>query len=126
MSVNVTYSTSFINLMKSLSVKELKLVGDFVTMLQTSGFSKLPGRNKPSTGVSLRHVNRVKLIQYAITNELWHYHIGHSQYDQSKSFGDWTSSHVVHYQNVQTSNNARFVHYGSHPPMRLPNPSTLI
>lgn len=126
MPVNVTYSNSFINLMKSLPAEELKLIGDFIAMLKTSGFSKLPGRNKPSTGVSVRHVNRLRLIQYAINNELWHYHVGHSIYDQRKSFGDWTSSHVVHYQNFQSANNARFVHYGSHPPMKLPSPATLI
>ncbi|MGY4565138.1 hypothetical protein [Erwinia sp. TECH1] len=124
MPVSVTYSQSFINLMQSLSTEELRLIGDFVTLVKTSGYSCLPGRNKPSTGVSERHYDRLRLIQYAIDKNLWHYHVGFIKYDQNKLFGDWTSSHVVHYQN--TNNTARFVHYDSHPPMRLPRESTLI
>lgn len=125
MTVSVSYSKSFIQLMKSLSVAELTLIGDFITMLQSNGFSSLPGRNKPSTGVSVNHHDRLRLIQYAIKNSLWHYHIGHVSYNQNKKFGDWTSSHVVHYQNQQATTSVRFVHYGSHPPMKLPPPSTL-
>jgi len=124
MPVSVTYSQSFISLMKTLSIEELKLIGDFVTLLKTTGYSSLPGRNKPSTEVSENHANRIKLIQYAIEKELWHYHVGHVKYNQSKPFGDWTSSYVVHYQNGK--NNARFVHYDSHPPMLLPQKSSLI
>ncbi|QNK30681.1 hypothetical protein HF675_13585 [Serratia sp. JUb9] len=126
MPISVTYSKSFISLMQNLSKEEVKLIGDFITMLKTSGFSALPGRNKPSTGVSKKHRGRVKLIQYAIANHLWHYHIGHVQYDQSKPFGDWTSSHVVHYQNEMQANSIRFVHYDSHPPMKMPDQKTLV
>ena len=125
MPVSVTYSQSFIRLMKTLSTEELKLIGDFVTLLKTTGYSSLPGRNKPSTEVSKNHAHRIKLIQYAIDKDLWHYHVGHVKYNQSKPFGDWTSSHVIHYQNGENSN-ARFVHYASHPPMRLPHKSSLI
>lgn len=123
MSVRVTYSQSFLKLMQSLSTSELKLIGDFITLLRTTGFSSLPGRNKPSTGISENHVNRHKLVQFAIREKLWHYHIGYKSYNQNKPFGDWTSSHVVHYQNFGDS--ARVVHYDSHPPMRLPEKSTL-
>lgn len=124
MAVSVTYSQAFIRLMQSLSNPELKLIGDFVTLLQATGFSSLPGRNKPSTGVSKNHVRRTDLIQFAIREKLWHYHIGYERYDQNKPFGDWTSSHVVHYQKQDTI--ARFVHYDSHPPMRLPGKETLV
>ncbi|WP_208952053.1 hypothetical protein [Rahnella sp. ChDrAdgB13] len=124
MAVKVSYSQSFIELMKSLSTQELKIIGDFITMLKASGFTSLPGRNKPSTGVSENHARRLQLIQYAIENNLWHYHVGHKVYDQKKPFGDWTSSHVVHYQN-ENSQSARFVHYDSHPPMKLPAANTL-
>lgn len=125
MSVSVKYSRSFLSLMTTLSTSELKLIGDFIIMLSSTGYASLPGRNKPSTGVSKFHVKRLTLIQFAIDNNLWHYHIGHSNYDQTKPFGDWTSSHVVHYQN-EPGNIARFVHYASHPPMKLPPQSSLI
>lgn len=123
MPVQVTYSRSFISLMQALSNPELKLIGDFITLLKTTGYSSLPGRNKPSTGVSKNHVNRIQLVQFAIREKLWHYHVGYERYNQNRPFGDWTSSHVVHYQNMDET--ARFVHYDSHPPMRLPNKNTL-
>lgn len=125
MTVSVTYSQSFINLMLTLKKEEVKVVGDFVALLKSSGFSSLPGRNKSSAGVSLNHTRRLELIQYAIANRLWHYHVGHQSYNQNKPFGDWTSSHVVHYQNENTTS-ARFVHYSAHPPMKLPDKQTLI
>lgn len=123
MPISVTYSKSFINLMQNLSTEELKLIGDFVILLKSGGYASLPGRNKPSTGVSKNHVDRIRLIQFAIDNNLWHYHVGYASYSHKNPFGDWTSSHVVHYQN--TSNSARFVHYASHPPMRLPPKNSL-
>ncbi|MGP9420187.1 hypothetical protein ACT3RT_14490 [Ewingella sp. AOP9-I1-14] len=125
MAVGISYSKSFIELMKTLSQPELKLIGDFISILKSSGYDALPGRNKPSTGVSENHVRRLELIQYAIEKHLWHYHVGHKYYDQQKTFGDWTSSHIVHYQNVPNSG-ARFVHYDAHPPMKLPPKKTLI
>lgn len=42
MTVSVTYSQSFINLMLTLKKEEIKVVGDFVALLKSSGFSSLP------------------------------------------------------------------------------------
>ncbi|MEZ7296297.1 hypothetical protein [Enterobacter cloacae] len=123
MAVNVKYSQSFLSKMQTLNTNELVLIGNFITSLTQSGYIGLPGRNKPSTGVSRRHVNRIKLIQYALQNNLWHYHVGYAVYDKNRKFGDWTSQYVVHYQNNGTD--ARFVDYGSHPPFKLPKPHTL-
>lgn len=123
MRVKVTYSQKFILQMQSLKDEELILIGDFVSSIRQSGYDSLPGRNKPSTGVSKKHANRIKLIQYAIHNRLWHYHVGYALYDKSRKFGDWTSEYVVHYQ--KGGKEARFVDYGSHPPFRLPSAESL-
>lgn len=123
MAIKVMYSKSFLDEMKKLSDGELLLIGEFVSSLQKSGFEGLPGRNKPSTGVSKKHVNREKLIQYAIEKLLWHYHVGYAEYDKKRTFGDWTSEYVVHYQNKESE--VRFVSYGSHPPFKLPPFSSL-
>ncbi|MCC3749741.1 hypothetical protein LLQ46_23055 [Rouxiella badensis] len=125
MAVNISYSQSFLNLMLTLSKDEVIAVGKFVAILKAGGHNSLPGRNKPSTGVSKNHVRRLQLIQYAIANELWHYHVGYQNYNQKNPFGDWTSSHVVHYQHL-SSTSARFVHYSDHPPLKLPPKKTLI
>ncbi|EEH6937962.1 hypothetical protein GZ607_002562 [Salmonella enterica subsp. enterica serovar Pomona] len=124
MQVTVLYSKKFLNDIATLSDDELKLIGDFAVSLKSSGFDGLPGRNKPSTGVSKRHAQREKLIQYAIQNRLWHYHIGHVEYDKNRSFGDWTSEYVVQYQN-NNFKEARFVSYDPHPPFKLPPPESL-
>lgn len=124
MRFTVLYSKSFLTRMRSLSDDELKLIGDFVVSLNKSGFDGLPGRNKPSTGVSKRHAQREKLIQFAIQNRLWHYHIGHVEYDKNRVFGDWTSEYVVHYQNNKNKE-ARFVCYDAHPPFKLPPSESL-
>ncbi|AWQ18485.1 hypothetical protein C1N63_06395 [Pantoea ananatis] len=121
MQVTVLYSKSFLKEMESLSDVELKLIGDFTSSLNRTGFGDLPGRNKPSTGVSKNHAQREKLIQFAIKNRLWHYHIGHTEYDKSRIFGDWTSKYVIQYQNK--INEVRFISYDPHPPFKLP-PST--
>lgn len=123
MAVNVTYSQSFLSKMGTLQTNELVLIGNFILSLSQTGYTGLPGRNKPSTGVSKKHVNRIKLIQYAIHNRLWHYHVGYAVYDKSRNFGDWTSKYVVHYQNNGTD--ARFVDYDAHPPFKLPPQHTL-
>lgn len=125
MSISITYSQNFLNLVSSLSVAEQKLIGDFVTSIGASGFAGLPGRNKPSTGVSKKYHDRVALIQYAIAEKLWHYHVGHTSYDQTKNFGDWTSEFVVNYQK-KTQSSIHIVDYRSHPPFRLPPPSSLV
>lgn len=119
MAVSIEYSASFLSLLKTLPYNEKKLIGDFVTSLSQSGYEKLPGRNKQTTKVSKRCTNRVELIQFAIAHRLWHYHIGHREYDKSKRFGDWTSEFVVHYQRNH-GNCARLVHYDRHPPMKMP------
>lgn len=125
MAMNITYSKSFIVKAQSLSNAEKKLIGDFITSLKGSGFRGLPGRNKPSTGVSKNHVDRVKLIQYALLNGLCHYHIGHKSYNTTKPFGDWTSEFVVHYSNKNPAA-VKLVAYGGHPPFKLPRPNELI
>ncbi|EPV0699026.1 MULTISPECIES: hypothetical protein [Klebsiella] len=125
MTFNVSYSKYFLNKISTLTGDELMLIGIFIFQFSNNGFSALPGRNKASTGVSKKHVNRIKLIQYAIKNNLWHYHVGHIKYNQAKSFGDWTSEYVVHYQKLN-NNSIRLVSYSKHPPFIMPKPSTLI
>lgn len=123
--MKIYYSQSFLVKIKSLSLAEQRLIGDFVVSLQKSGFSGLPGRNKPSTGVSRNHINRIKLIQFAIANNLYHYHIGFESYNTSNKFGDWTSEYVVHYSN-NNNGSVKLVSYGGHPPFKLPKNHELI
>lgn len=124
MGVTVLFSQSFLSKMKTLSHDELVLIGNFTASLKKSGYSELPGRNKPSTDVSENHAQRERLIQYAINNRLWHYHVGHVQYNKRNSFGDWTSQYVIQYQKNQNID-ARFVSYDAHPPFKLPPGSAL-
>ncbi|MEQ4693444.1 hypothetical protein [Providencia manganoxydans] len=123
--MKIYYSQSFLVKIKSLTNTEQKLIGDFVTSLQKNGFTGLPGRNKASTGVSKNHANRIKLIQFAIANCLYHYHIGYKSYDTSKKFGDWTSEYVVHYTN-KDNDSIKLVAYGAHPPFKLPKNADLV
>lgn len=125
MAVSIEHSASFLSLLKKLSREEKKLIGEFVISLKNSGYEKLPGRNKRTTQVSKRCANRVKLIQFALEHRLWHYHVGHVDYDKQKRFGDWTSEYVVHYQK-NGDDTARFVHYDSHPPMKMPRKEHLV
>ncbi|SEK36603.1 hypothetical protein SAMN04487787_101629 [Kosakonia sacchari] len=124
MASNVSYSKNFLKLASHLSDEELFKIRHFVNAALGASSTQLPGRNKPSTHVSPRHFNRNKLIQYAIDNDLWHYHVGYTKYDTNKPYGDWTSSHILHYQNQQPD--LKLVHYDSHPPFRLPLKAFLI
>lgn len=125
MSFNVEYSQNFLDKAKKISDEELQLIGNFIAGFKKTGFDVLPGRNKPSTGVSRNYVGRVKLIQFALRHKLWHYHIGFRFFDKNKEFGDWTSEYVVHYQKISSAS-IRLVAYDSHPPFRMPKPETLI
>lgn len=126
MNFKVSQSAHFLKLLSTLSDDEIELIGNFQVHLMSQGFEGLPGRNKPSTGVSKNHVNRIKLIQYAIANNLHHYHVGHTQYDRNKEFGDWTSEYVIHYQNhASKTQTINLVDYAAHPPFKLPSPNTL-
>lgn len=125
MTFTVSYSNHFLNKISSISDAELTLIGNFTSHFIKNGFSALPGRNKPSTGVSEKYYGRIKLIQYALTNKLWHYHVGHIKYNQAKAFGDWTSEYVVHYQKLNNKS-IRLISYSKHPPFIMPKPSTLI
>lgn len=124
MGVTVLFSQSFLSRMKDLSHDELVLIGNFTSSLKSSGYSGLPGRNKPSTGVSKNYADRERLVQYAIKNRLWHYHVGHVEYNKQKTFGDWTSEYVIQYQKNKNID-ARFVSYDAHPPFRLAPNSAL-
>lgn len=121
---NVSYSKNFLRLVAVLSDEELYKIRVFLSAVTNKRIFELPGRNKPSLGVSHRHANRSRLIQYATENHLWHYHTGHVNYRKTNSFGDWTSSHVLHYQNLKAE--IKLVHYDSHPPFILPVKSLLL
>lgn len=125
MPFNIEYSIDFINKIKLVSDEELHLIGNFIASFKEAGFEVLPGRNKPSTGVSKNYIGRVQLIQYALKNKLWHYHVGFQFYNKKKVYGDWTSEYVVHYQKI-SSKSIRLVAYDSHPPFRMPKHETLI
>lgn len=125
MVVDVEYSLFFLSKIKSLSNAEKKLIGNFVSSLRNNGFRGLPGKNKPSTGVSKKHVNRIKLIQFAIDNGLHHYHIGYESYlKENKEFGEWTSKYVVHYSKKETRK-IKLIDYSKHPPFKLPSSKSL-
>jgi len=124
MAFNVEYSNSFLNKIKQISDEELQLIGNFISAFHKSGFGGLPGRNKPSTGVSQNYIGRVKLIQFAIKHNLWHYHIGFKFYNKRKKFGYWTSEYIVHYQKLSPTS-IRLIAYDSHPPFRMPRKDSL-
>lgn len=126
MKYRFSQSEHFLSLISKLTDEEIELIGNFQVHFMQHGFAGLPGRNKPSTGVSKKHANRIKLIQYAIINKLHHYHIGYDMYDETNGFGDWTSKFVVHYQNFISENQTiNLIDYAPHPPFKLPKKQTL-
>lgn len=124
MNFKITYSINFLRVSAGLSDGEILKIKAFTEAAKGNYIANLPGRKKPSTSVSEAYAARDKLIQFAVDNDLWHYHIGHIEYNKRNRFGDWTSSHILHYQ--KNTEKVRLIHYAAHPPFIMPLKEYLI
>lgn len=94
-------------------------VANFLTHLETKGFSDLIGRNKKSNNPDTDDLNFLQKASFAVKHKLFHYHIGIPYYDQSIQ-GDLTSKYVIHYSFDIDIGYVDVICIDFHPPMELP------
>ncbi|MDO4440591.1 MAG: hypothetical protein Q4B81_00225 [Moraxella sp.] len=97
-------------------------IAEFIQHIKSFGFDGLKGRNKSSDNVPFDNPDWSKRVQYAQKHNLWHYHIGIPDYQESDK-GDHTSEYVLHY--IKGDDFIKIVDLSAHPPLHLPDASYL-
>ncbi len=93
---------------------------EFSTHVEQYGLEGLAGRNKFSDDVPTDDPNWKDKVAYAQEHNLWHYHIGIPNYEQS-SKGDLVSEYILHYIRNDEENWIKIVDMSAHPPFSLPS-----
>ena len=105
-------------------VESLYKIVQFITHLETEGFSGLKGRNKKSNNPNTNDSDFATKAKFAIKHKLFHYHIGIPEYQQSPH-GDLTSEYVIHYSFDEALGYVDVICIDYHPPLELPYESDL-
>lgn len=92
-------------------------IANFIFHVNNHGLTNLTGRNKSSADVPKDDPDWLAKVTYAISNKLWHYHIGIPQYNTSLK-GDQVSEYVLHY--IREANYIKIVRLDDHSPFALP------
>lgn len=103
-----SYSKSFMACMPHFTSDEKAKVADFIVTYQDHGlkdFSLYPGKISRTGSGDCTDEER----EFALSHNLWHYHIGIPNYVQSPSGKYMTSRDVLHFQWFQDENRIRLV-----------------
>lgn len=116
--LEVTFGQLFSQYYVNFPVADKKKIFAFAEHVRQHGFTGLKGRNKSSADVPRNNPNWLAKVQYARQHNLWHYHIGIPNYEESEK-GDMVSEYILHY--VKGENEIKIVDMSSHPPFVLPS-----
>ncbi len=121
--MNVTFGKLFNEQSKNYPLEDKRKLRLFIIHVKKHGFTGLKGRNKSSSDVPRNDPNWLAKVQYARQHNLWHYHIGIPNYEESEK-GDMVSEYILHY--VKGEQEIKIVDMSSHPPFVLPSEDYLV
>ncbi len=116
----VSYGEIFLKSFKHYPANDRAKIQEFIEHYECHGLQNLSGRIKKSSEVSNDDPLFASKVSFANENNLWHYHIGIPEYDDSKNSGDWTSEYLLHYQEISNFE-IKIVDFDTHPPFNLPS-----
>ncbi len=116
--LNVEYGRKIAGEMINFPNADLIKIKAFENHVKKYGLENLKGRNKSSSDVPRDAPNWLAKVQYARQHNLWHYHIGIPNYEESEK-GDMVSEYILHY--VKGEQEIKIVDMSSHPPFVLPS-----
>ncbi|MCL1128077.1 hypothetical protein [Shewanella surugensis] len=120
----VDYGRCFLENFKYFPEADKNKITEFIEHYEDHGLVGLPGRIKNSDNVDPNDPEFLSKVKYAQEHKLWHYHLGIPNYDESNSFGDWTSEYLLHYQSVSLYE-IKIVDFDYHPPFSFPESNYL-
>ncbi|UVM28782.1 hypothetical protein [Pseudomonas sp. B21-021] len=117
----VDLSIHFARIYLNVAANDAVYIDHFIDHVQVNGLENLKGRLKPSWDVPKDDPFWLKKVQFARHWDLWHYHLGMPDYDETNGHGDCTSQWVLHLRRHPDGNRTQIVDWDKHPPFALPD-----
>jgi hypothetical protein len=123
------------NKLKNFGLAEKRKIKRFMDEFSKSGFQAIDSytiqgykvRNKSSDDVNKNDADFIKIVKYALTHKLWHYHAGfynlNNEYPIDNGYklsdkNDLVSQWLIHYQKLSDTHLV-LVDIMPHPPLNL-------
>lgn len=116
----VDLSIHFAKIYVGVAANDSYFIDTFIDHVQEHGLINLKGRLKPSWDVPNDDPFWKKKVDFARHWDLWHYHLGMPEYDESNGHGDCTSQWVLHLRRHPCGTRTEIVDWDKHPPFQLP------